>query len=101
MSVNFVNYIIVSIFVFFIGLFGLYRSRNVIKILMSFELMLLSVNINFVIFSSFFGDLVGQIFSLFILSVAAAEVAVGLSIVVVFYRNRYTIMLSNINEMKG
>ena len=75
--------------------------KNVITILMSIELMLLSVNINMVAFSAYNGDLEGQIFSLFILTVAAAEAAIGLAILVVFFRNRGSIAVEDVNMMKG
>ena len=87
---------------FVIGIFGIFLNRkNVIVILMSIELMLLAVNINFVAFSSAAGDLVGQVFSLLILTVAAAEAAIGLAILVVFFRNRGTIAVEDANVMKG
>ena len=83
-------------------MFGIFANRkNVIVILMSVELILLSVNINLVAFSSFAGDLIGQVFALLILTVAAAEAAIGLAILVVFYRNRGSIAVEDINMMKG
>jgi NADH-quinone oxidoreductase subunit K len=82
--------------------FGIFINRkNVIIILMSIELILLAVNINFVAFSVFLGDLVGQVFALFVLTVAAAEAAIGLAILVVYFRNRGTIAVEDINLMKG
>ena len=82
--------------------FGLFLNRkNVIIILMSIELMLLAVNINFVAFSAYLGDLVGQVFTLFVLTVAAAEAAIGLAILVCFFRNRGTIDVEDVNVMKG
>jgi len=85
-----------------IGIFGLFLNRkNVIILLMSIELMLLAVNINLVAFSSFLGDLVGQVFTLFVLTVAAAEAAIGLAILVCFFRNRGTIAVEDVNVMKG
>jgi NADH-quinone oxidoreductase subunit K len=85
-----------------VGIFGIFLNRkNVIVILMSVELMLLAVNINLVAFSAFLGDLVGQVFSLFILTVAAAEAAIGLAILVCFFRVRGTIAVEEINSMKG
>ena len=96
------HYLAVSAALFVIGIFGIFLNRkNVIIILMSIELMLLSVNINFVAFSSFAGDLVGQIFTLFVLTVAAAEAAIGLAILVCFYRNRGSIAVEDVNVMKG
>ncbi len=87
---------------FVIGIFGIFLNRkNVIIILMSIELMLLAVNINLVAFSHFLGDLVGQIFTLFVLTVAAAEASIGLAILVVFYRNRGSIEVEDVNVMKG
>ncbi|MCU0827580.1 MAG: NADH-quinone oxidoreductase subunit NuoK [Tabrizicola sp.] len=87
---------------FVIGIFGIFLNRkNVIVILMSIELMLLAVNINLVAFSSFSGDLVGQVFTMFVLTVAAAEAAIGLAILVVFFRNRGTIEVEDVNVMKG
>jgi NADH-quinone oxidoreductase subunit K len=87
---------------FTIGVFGIFLNRkNVIVILMSIELLLLAVNINFVAFSAFLHDLVGQVFALFILTVAAAEAAIGLAILVVYFRNRGTIAVEDVNLMKG
>ncbi len=96
------NYLAVGAALFVIGIFGIFLNRkNVIIILMSIELMLLSVNINLVAFSAFSGDLVGQVFTIFVLTVAAAEAAIGLAILVVFFRNRGTIDVEDINVMKG
>jgi len=96
------HYLVLSAILFTLGVFGIFINRkNVIVILMSIELILLSVNINFVAFSSFLGDLSGQIFALLILTVAAAEAAIGLAILVVYYRNRGTIAVEDINMMKG
>ena len=96
------HYLIVAAVLFVIGIFGLFLNRkNVIILLMSIELMLLAVNINLVAFSSFLGDLVGQVFTLFVLTVAAAEAAIGLAILVVFFRNRGTIAVEDVNVMKG
>ena len=96
------HYLVLSGILFTLGVFGIFLNRkNVIVILMSIELILLSVNINFVAFSSFLGDLSGQIFALLILTVAAAEAAIGLAILVVYYRNRGTIAVEDINMMKG
>ncbi len=96
------HYLTVSAILFTLGIFGLFLNRkNVIIILMSIELMLLSVNINLVAFSSVLGDLVGQVFAMFVLTVAAAEAAIGLAILVAFFRNRGTIAVEDINMMKG
>ena len=96
------HYLTVSAALFVIGIFGLFLNRkNVIVLLMSIELMLLSVNINFVAFSSFLNDYVGQIFTLFVLTVAAAEAAIGLAIIVIYYRNRGSIRVEDIHGMKG
>ena len=96
------HYLTVAAILFTLGLFGIFLNRkNVIIILMSIELMLLAVNINFVAFSTHLHDLVGQVFALFILTVAAAEAAIGLAILVVFYRNRGSIAVEDINMMKG
>ena len=102
MSITLAHYLTVAACLFTLGMFGIFLNRkNVIVILMSIELMLLAVNINFVAFSHFNGDLVGQIFTLFILTVAAAEAAIGLAIIVVYYRNRGSIAVEDINQMKG
>ena len=96
------HYLAVTAILFVTGIFGIFVNRkNVIIILMSIELMLLAVNINMVAFSAYLGDLVGQVFTLFILTVAAAEAAIGLAILVCFFRNRGTIAVEDINMMKG
>ena len=96
------HFLIVSASLFVIGVFGIFVNRkNIIIILMSIELILLAVNINFVSFSFFLGDLTGQIFSLFILTVAAAEAAIGLAILVCFFRNKGSIAVDDANLMKG
>ena len=96
------HYLIVSAILFVMGVFGIFLNRkNIIIILMSVELILLAVNINFVAFSAYLGDLVGQVFALFILTVAAAEAAIGLAILVVYFRNRGTIAVEDVNMMKG
>ena len=96
------NYLTVAASLFVIGIFGLFLNRkNVIILLMSIELMLLAVNINLVAFSSFLGDLVGQVFTLFVLTVAAAEDAIGLAILVSLFRNRGTIAVEDVNVMQG
>lgn len=96
------HYLTVAAILFTLGVFGIFLNRkNVIIIMMSIELMLLAVNVNLVAFSSFLHDMVGQIFTLFILTVAAAEAAIGLAILVVFFRNRGSIAVEDINQMKG
>ena len=96
------HYLSVAAIVFTLGVLGIFLNRkNVIIILMSIELILLSVNINFVAFSAFLGNLTGQVFALFVLTVAAAEAAIGLAILVVYFRNRGTIRVEDINMMKG
>ena len=96
------HYLTIAATLFVIGIFGLFVNRkNVIILLMSIELMLLAVNINLVAFSSFLGDLVGQVFTLFVLTVAAAEAAIGLTILVCFFRTRGTIAVEDVNVMKG
>ena len=94
-------YLSLSAILFTFGVLGVLLRRNVIVILMSVELILLAVNINFVAFSAALGDLVGQVFALFVLTVAAAEAAIGLAILVVFYRNRGSIAVEDVNMMKG
>ena len=96
------HYLIVGAVLFVTGIFGIFVNRkNVIVILMSIELMLLAVNINFVAFSSYLGDLGGQIFTMFVLTVAAAEAAIGLAILVSFFRNKGSIDVEDVNVMKG
>ncbi len=96
------HYLILGAIMFSLGLFGVFLNRkNVITILMSLELMLLAVNINLVAFSSYHGNLLGQIFALLILTVAAAEAAIGLAILVIYFRNNSSIAVENINLMKG
>jgi len=96
------HYLVLSAILFTLGVFGIFINRkNVIVILMSIELILLSVNINFVAFSSYLGDLTGQVFALLVLTVAAAEAAIGLAILVVYFRNRGSIAVEDINMMKG
>ena len=96
------HFLIVSALLFVIGVFGIFLNRkNVIVILMSIELILLAVNINLVAFSIFINDLSGQIFTLFILTVAAAEAAIGLAIIVVYFRNSDTIRVEEIKNLKG
>ncbi|MFW5678064.1 MAG: NADH-quinone oxidoreductase subunit NuoK [Rhodosalinus sp.] len=96
------HYLTVGAALFVIGIFGLFLNRkNVIILFMSVEIILLSVNINLVAFSWYHGDLVGQVFTLFVLTVAAAEAAIGLAILVVFFRNRGTIAVEDVNMMRG
>ena len=96
------HYLTLGAIIFTIGVIGIFLNRkNVIVILMSIELILLSVNINLVSFSIFLNDLSGQIFTFFILTVAAAEAAIGLAIIVVYYRNAGTIHVEEINSLKG
>ena len=96
------HYLTVAAILFVTGIFGIFLNRkNIIIVLMSIELMLLAVNINFVAFSAYLSDLAGQVFTLFVLTVAAAEAAIGLAILVCFFRNRGTIGVEDINQMKG
>ena len=102
MTITLGHFLTVAAILFTIGVFGIFLNRkNVIIILMSIELMLLAVNINFVAFSAYLNDLMGQVFALFVLTVAAAEAAIGLAILVVYFRNRGTIEVEDINVMKG
>jgi NADH-quinone oxidoreductase subunit K len=102
MDIGLSHYLTVGAIMFTLGIAGIILNRkNIIIILMSVELILLSVNINLVSFSAFLGDLTGQVFSLFILTVAAAEAAIGLAILVTYYRNRGSIAVEDINMMKG
>jgi NADH-quinone oxidoreductase subunit K len=96
------HYLTVGAILFVLGVFGIFLNRkNVIVILMAIELILLAVNINLVAFSAFRGDMVGQVFAMFVLTVAAAEAAIGLAILVIYFRNRGTIAVDDINQMKG
>lgn len=96
------KFLIISIILFLIGILGIFLvKKNIIIILMSIELMLLAININFIIFSIYLNDITGQIFSLFILTVAAAESAIGLAILVVYYRIKGIISINFINSIKG
>jgi NADH-quinone oxidoreductase subunit K len=102
MTIGLSSYLGVAAVLFTIGVVGIFLNRkNVIIILMSVELMLLAVNLNLVAFSAHLGDLVGQVFALIVLTVAAAEAAIGLAILVVYYRNRGSIAVEDINMMKG
>jgi NADH-quinone oxidoreductase subunit K len=96
------HYLSVAAILFAIGIFGIFLNRkNIIIILMSVELMLLAVNINLVAFSAALNDLVGQVFAMFVLTVAAAEAAIGLAVLVIYFRNRGTIAVEDVNLMKG
>ena len=96
------HYLAVAAILFTIGVFGIFVNRkNIIVILMSVELILLAVNINFVAFSVFLNDMVGQIFALFVLTVAAGEAAIGLAILVIYFRNRGTIAVDDVRQMRG
>ena len=102
MVIGLTQYLTVAAILFTIGVLGIFLNRkNIIIILMSVELILLAVNINFVAFSTYLGDLAGQVFALFVLTVAAAEAAIGLAILVVYFRNRGTIAVEDVNLMKG
>ena len=102
LEIGIVHYLTLAGILFTLGVFGMFLNRkNVIVILMSVELMLLAVNINFVAFSAFLDDLAGQVFTMFILTVAAAEAAIGLAILVVFFRNKGTIAVEDISDLKG
>ena len=102
MAIGLAHFLTVAAILFTIGVFGIFLNRkNVIVILMSVELMLLAVNLNLVAFSAHLGDLMGQVFSLLVLTVAAAEAAIGLAILVVYYRNRGSIAVDEINSLKG
>ena len=102
MVIGLEHYLVVAAILFTIGIFGIFLNRkNVIIILMSIELMLLAVNINLVAFSTHQGNLVGQVFAFFVLTVAAAEAAIGLAILVVYFRNSGSIDVDDINLMKG
>ena len=96
------HYVIVSSILFVLGVLGIFLNRkNVIVILMAIELILLAVNINFVAFSAFLHDLVGQVFAMFVLTVAAAEAAIGLAILVIYFRGRGSIAVDDVNRMRG
>ena len=102
LTIGLSHYLSVAAILFTLGVLGIFLNRkNVIVILMSVELILLAVNINLVAFSTHLGDIVGQVFALLVLTVAAAEAAIGLAILVVFFRNRGTIAVEDINMMKG
>ncbi|OQW78949.1 MAG: NADH-quinone oxidoreductase subunit K [Proteobacteria bacterium ST_bin14] len=100
--IGLVHYLVVAAILFTMGVLGIFLNRkNVIVILMAIELILLAVNINFVAFSAYLGDLVGQVFAMFVLTVAAGEAAIGLAILVIYFRGRGTIAVDDINRMKG
>jgi len=102
MEIGISHFLTVGAILFTIGMLGIFLNRkNVIIILMSIELILLAVNVNFVAFSQHLGDLTGQVFALFVLTVAAAEASIGLAILVAFFRNRGTIAVEDVNVMKG
>ncbi|WP_408904479.1 NADH-quinone oxidoreductase subunit NuoK [Neoroseomonas alba] len=102
MAVSLAHFLTVSAILLVLGVFGIFLNRkNVIIILMSIELILLAVNINMVAFSAALGDLTGQVFTMFILTVAAAEAAIGLAILVIYFRNRGTIEVEDISTLKG
>ena len=102
MAVPISHYLTVAALLFTLGIFGIFVNRkNVIIILMSIELMLLAINLNLVAFSAYLGDLAGQVFAMFVLTVAAAEAAIGLAILVVYFRNRGSIEVEDINLMRG
>jgi len=102
MVINLINYLVVNTILFLIGMLGLVLNRkNILIILMSVELMLLAVNMNFVVFSVYIDDILGQMFALFVLTVAAAECAIGLAILVVYYRVRGTIAVERVQTMRG
>jgi NADH-quinone oxidoreductase subunit K len=96
------HYLVVSAILFTLGVLGIFMNRkNLIVILMAIELILLSVNLNLVAFSAALGDLVGQVFAMFVLTVAAGEAAIGLAILVIYFRSRGTISVDDVNRMKG
>ena len=102
MDIGLGHFLTVAAILFTLGIFGIFLNRkNVIVILMSIELMLLAVNINLIAFSTYLGDMTGQVFAMLVLTVAAAEAAIGLAILVVYYRNRGTIAVEDLNLMKG
>ncbi|MES2058756.1 NADH-quinone oxidoreductase subunit K [Sphingomonas sp. UYAg733] len=96
------HYLVVAAILFALGVLGIIANRkNLIVMLMAIELILLSVNINFVAFSAYLHDLVGQVFAMFVLTVAAGEAAIGLAILVIYFRGRGTISVDDVNRMKG
>ena len=102
MTIGLGHYLTIAAILFTLGIFGIFLNRkNIIIILMSIELMLLAINLNLVAFSAYLGDLAGQVFAMFVLTVAAAEAAIGLAILVAYFRNRGSIEVEDINLMKG
>ena len=102
MDIGITHFLFVSAILFTLGVFGIFLNRrNVIIILMSIELMLIAVQINFVSFSAYLHDLTGQVFAMFVLTVAAAEAAIGLAILVAFFRNKDSIAVEDISALKG
>ncbi len=101
-NITLIHFLVLGCLLFTIGACGIFANRkSIITILMSIEVMLLAVNINFVSFSAFLGDLTGQIFTIMILTVAAAEMAIGLAILVVYFRNRNSIDIQDVSQMRG
>lgn len=101
-NVSLEHFLILASIIFGIGVAGILMNRkNIINILMSIELILLAANINFVAFSSYIGNMLGQVASIMILSIAAAEAAIGLAIIVIFYRNKGSISVQDLNQLKG
>ena len=102
MTISLLNYLTVATTLFLLGIWGLVLNRkNIIIMLMSIELMLLAINLNLIVYSMHLDDIIGQIYALFILTVAAAEAAIGLAIIVVYFRNSSTIRVEDINSLKG
>jgi NADH-quinone oxidoreductase subunit K len=100
--IGLIHYLVVSAILFTMGVLGIFVNRkNLIVILMAIELILLAVNLNLVAFSAFLHDLVGQVFAMFVLTVAAGEAAIGLAILVIYFRGRGTIAVDDVNRMKG
>jgi NADH-quinone oxidoreductase subunit K len=100
--IGLIHYLVVAAILFTMGVLGIFLNRkNLIVILMAIELILLAVNINFVAFSAYLNDLVGQVFAMFVLTVAAGEAAIGLAILVIYFRGRGTIAVDDVNRMKG
>ncbi|MBB3910429.1 NADH-quinone oxidoreductase subunit NuoK [Sphingomonas desiccabilis] len=100
--IGLIHYLVVGAILFTLGVLGIFLNRkNLIVLLMAIELILLSVNINLVAFSSYLGDLVGQVFAMFVLTVAAGEAAIGLAILVIYFRGRGSISVDDVNRMKG
>ncbi len=101
-SIGLIHYLVVAAILFTMGVLGIFLNRkNIIVILMAIELILLAVNINFVAFSAYLQDMVGQVFAMFVLTVAAGEAAIGLAILVIYFRGRGTIAVDDVNRMKG